>query len=121
MVRILSIYLLVLFVVAMTWYITNQLKDAYASLKINGSLGIVKSIFLLLAFVLFTAAGAQSFFESPEDIASHILLIMTTILLSFALAINKASIKGLLQASKRYALKLKMVIAYQLIKFGKHK
>jgi hypothetical protein len=121
MVRMLSIYLLVLFAVAMIWYITNQLKNAYASLKNNRSLSAVKSIFLLLTFVLFTAAGAQSFFESPEDIASHVLLIMTTILLSFALVINKASTKGLLQAGKRYALKLKMAIAYQLIKFGKHK
>ncbi|OUR90242.1 hypothetical protein A9Q81_19810 [Gammaproteobacteria bacterium 42_54_T18] len=121
MVRMLSIYLLVLFAVAMTWYITNQLKDAYASLKDNGSFSAAKPIFLLLAFVLFTAAGAQSFFESPEDIASHILLIITTILLSFALAINKASLKGLLQTSKRYTLKLKMIIAYQLIKFGKRK
>ena len=121
MVRMLSIYLLILFAGAMTWYITNQLKEAYASLKDNGTLSTARPIFLLLAFVLFSAAGAQSFFESPDDIASHILLIITTILLSFALAINKASLKGLLHASKRYALKLKMAIAYQLIKFGKRK
>ena len=121
MIRMLSIYLLVLFAVAMTWYITNQLKDAYTSLKDNGSFSAARPIFLLLAFILFTAAGVQSFFESPEDLASHILLIITTILLSFALAINKASIKDLIQTSKRYALKLKMAIAYQLIKFGKRK
>jgi len=121
MVRMLSVYLLVLFALAMTWYITNQLKEAYASLKNNGTLSTTKPIFLLLAFVLFSAAGIQSFFETPDDIASHILLIITTILLSFALAINKASLKGLINVSKRYALKLKMAIAYQLIKFGKRK
>ncbi len=115
MVRMLSIYLLILFAGAMTWYITNQLKEAYVSLKNNDTLSAA------LAFVLFGAAGAQSFFESPDDIASHILLIITTIVLSFALAINKASLKGLLHTSKRYALKLKMAIAYQLIKFGKRK
>ncbi len=121
MVRMLSIYLLILFAGAMTWYITNQLKEAYVSLKNNDTLSAAKPVFLLLAFVLFGAAGAQSFFESPDDIASHILLIITTIVLSFALAINKASLKGLLHTSKRYALKLKMAIAYQLIKFGKRK
>ena len=121
MIRMLSIYLLLFFVCGFTWYITQQLKDAYKSLKGDSSLGIAKPIFLLLAFILFTLAGIQSFLESPEDIPSHILLVITTILLSLALAINKASLKGVAFVAKRFFLKLKMAIGYQLIKFGKRK
>ena len=121
MVRMLSIYLLLLFVCGFTWYITQQLKDAYNSLKNDNSVGAARPVFLLLAFILFILAGIQSFLESPEDIPSHILLVITTVLLSLALAINKASLKGVLLATKRLFLKLKMALAYQLIKFGKRK
>lgn len=121
MVRMLSIYLLILFAGAMTWYVTKQLKEAYDLLKSNGTFSAAKPIFLLVAFLLFAFAGIRSFFEAPEDIASHTLLIFTAILLSLALAINKASLKGLSRTLKRYYFKLKVLIAYRLIKFGKHK
>ncbi|PCJ46164.1 MAG: hypothetical protein COA99_03335 [Moraxellaceae bacterium] len=121
MARMLTIYLIALFAGALTWYITKQLLDAYAILKNNHSLSAAKPVFLLLAFGLFIAAATQSFFESPDDIASHALLVITTILLSLALAINKASLQDCLLLFKRYYLKIKMMVAHRLIKIGKEK
>lgn len=121
MVRMLSIYLLILFAGALTWYITQQLKEAYTSLKASGTMSAARPIFLFLTFGIFLLAAIQSFFESPEDVASHGLLIVAALALAFALSINKASLKDFTIQSKRYYLKLKMAVAYQLIKFGKKK
>ena len=121
MIRVLSIYVLILFAGALTWYITQQLKEAYASLKASGTMSAAKPIFLLLSFVIFLLAAVQSFFESPENLTSHGLLIVAALALSLALSINKASLQDFSTKTKRYYLKLKMAVAYQLIKFGKKK
>lgn len=119
MIRLFSIMCFIVFVGVLSWYITNQLKEAYTILKNNGMLNTAKPLFLGITFCLFVMASIQSFLERPDDLPSHLLLIITTLLLSLALAVNKASVRGLIDETRRLFLKLKFTIANHLIKFGK--
>lgn len=119
MVRLLSLLFFIVFVGILSWYITRQLKEIWAALHENGTVNYAKPVLLGIASLLFILAAIQSFFEQPEDLPSHLLLVVTTLLLSFALAINKASVTELLAESKRLLWKIKIAIANQLIRFGK--